>query len=136
MTRFRDVLPQLGPDVFLTDSGLETDLLFNQGVDLPQFAAFPLLNDSEGTDRLRTYFGATRPSRHRPTSGSCSKPPPGGPMPTGVRCSASTSRRWTRSTDRRLSCSLTFAMSLPTPVTPTRSVAVSAHAAMLTGPTN
>ncbi len=58
MTRFRDGLPQLGPDVFLTDSGLETDLLFNQGVDLPQFAAFPLLNDREGTDRLRTYFGA------------------------------------------------------------------------------
>jgi len=27
-------------------------------VDLGQFAAFPLLNDSEGTDRLRTYFGA------------------------------------------------------------------------------
>ena len=58
MTRFRDALPQLGPEVFLTDSGLETDLLFNQGVDLPQFAAFPLLNDSEGTDRLRTYFEA------------------------------------------------------------------------------
>lgn len=58
MARFRDALPQLGPDVFLTDSGLETDLLFNQGVDLPQFAAFPLLNNSEGTDRLRTYFGA------------------------------------------------------------------------------
>jgi len=58
MTRFRDALPQLGPEVFLTDSGLETDLLFNQGVDLPQFAAFPLLRDSEGTRRLRTYFSA------------------------------------------------------------------------------
>ena len=45
-------------DVFLTDSGLETDLLFNQGVDLPQFAAFPLLNDGDGMRRLRTYFTA------------------------------------------------------------------------------
>jgi S-methylmethionine-dependent homocysteine/selenocysteine methylase len=58
MARFRDELPQLGPDVFLTDSGLETELLFNQGVDLPQFAAFPLLQDGEGMGRLRTYFTA------------------------------------------------------------------------------
>ncbi|MCW2767502.1 MAG: homocysteine S-methyltransferase [Nocardioides sp.] len=56
MPTFRDALPQLGDDVFLTDSGLETELLFNQGVDLPQFAAFPLLNDTEGRSRLRTYF--------------------------------------------------------------------------------
>jgi S-methylmethionine-dependent homocysteine/selenocysteine methylase len=58
MARFRDELSQLGPDVFLTDSGLETELLFNQGVDLPQFAAFPLLQDGEGMRRLRTYFSA------------------------------------------------------------------------------
>jgi S-methylmethionine-dependent homocysteine/selenocysteine methylase len=58
MTRYRDALPQLGSDVFLTDSGLETDLVFNQEVDLPQFAAFPLLKESEGANRLRSYFGA------------------------------------------------------------------------------
>jgi homocysteine S-methyltransferase len=52
----REALPQLGSEVFLTDSGLETDLLFNQGVDLPEFAAFPLLKDSEGMGRLRRYF--------------------------------------------------------------------------------
>jgi homocysteine S-methyltransferase len=56
MPRSRDVLPQLGFDIFLTDAGLETDLLFNQGVDLPQFAAFPLVQDSEGKRRLRRYF--------------------------------------------------------------------------------
>jgi S-methylmethionine-dependent homocysteine/selenocysteine methylase len=56
MPRSRETLPQLGTDVFLTDSGLETDLLFNQGVDLPEFAAFPLLSDSEGKRRLRRYF--------------------------------------------------------------------------------
>ena len=56
MTQDRDALPQLGPEVFLTDSGLETELNFHQGVDLPQFAAFPLLDDVEGTRRLRSYF--------------------------------------------------------------------------------
>ena len=56
MPRSREALPQLGSDVFLTDSGLETDLLFNQGVDLPEFAAFPLLSDAEGRRLLRRYF--------------------------------------------------------------------------------
>jgi homocysteine S-methyltransferase len=55
---YRDDLPQLGPELFLTDSGLETDLVFNQGVDLPQFAAFPLLNDDDGMTLLRAYFAA------------------------------------------------------------------------------
>lgn len=56
MAQFRDSLPQLGSDVFLTDSGLETDLLFNQQVDLPEFASFPLLDTADGAERLRTYF--------------------------------------------------------------------------------
>ena len=29
MPRFRNTLPQLGGDMFLTDAGLETDLIFN-----------------------------------------------------------------------------------------------------------
>lgn len=36
-------LPQPGGPFFLTDSGLETDLVFHHGVDLPAFAAFPML---------------------------------------------------------------------------------------------
>ncbi len=43
-------------ELFLTDSGLETDLIYNQGVDLQQFAAFPLLDDAAGVRRLRNYF--------------------------------------------------------------------------------
>jgi homocysteine S-methyltransferase len=58
VTGFREDLPQLGPKVFLTDSGLETELLFNQGVDLPEFASFPLLTQREGTERLQEYFRA------------------------------------------------------------------------------
>ena len=41
---------------FLTDGGLETDLIFLQGVELPEFAAFPLLETAEGTARLCAYY--------------------------------------------------------------------------------
>lgn len=40
----------------LTDGGLETTLVFHDGVDLPEFAAFPLLDDDAGRERLRRYF--------------------------------------------------------------------------------
>jgi S-methylmethionine-dependent homocysteine/selenocysteine methylase len=57
---YRERLPQLDgpPDgrVFLTDSGLETVLIFLEGVDLPLFAAFVLLDTEEGAERLRRYF--------------------------------------------------------------------------------
>jgi S-methylmethionine-dependent homocysteine/selenocysteine methylase len=50
-------LPQLeGGRVFLTDGGLETSLIFHRGIDLPLFAAFPLLDDTEGRAVLRDYF--------------------------------------------------------------------------------
>jgi homocysteine S-methyltransferase len=50
-------LPQLGGDrVFLTDGGLETSLIFHHGLDLPLFAAFPLLDDADGRAVLRRYF--------------------------------------------------------------------------------
>jgi homocysteine S-methyltransferase len=42
--------------MWVTDGGLETDLIFNRGVDLPSFAAFPLLDDADGTDELRRYY--------------------------------------------------------------------------------
>jgi hypothetical protein len=42
---YRRALPQLPDAHFLTDSGLETDLIFNAGFDLPEFASFVLLDD-------------------------------------------------------------------------------------------
>jgi len=45
-----------GSKSWLTDSGLETDLIFNHGVELPDFAAFPLVEDPRGEEVLRTYF--------------------------------------------------------------------------------
>ena len=40
----------------VTDGGLETDLVFNLGLDLPEFAAFPLLDSDSGRAILRDYF--------------------------------------------------------------------------------
>lgn len=42
----------------LTDSGLETWLVFHRGVDLEHFAAFPLLDDDIGRGILAEYFRA------------------------------------------------------------------------------
>ena len=56
--RYRDQLPQLADELMLTDGGLETTLIFHEGLPLPQFAAFDLLKDDEGTRVLRRYFDA------------------------------------------------------------------------------
>ena len=42
----------------LTDGGLETTLVFKEGVDLPDFAAFPLLTTDDGRETLRRYYRA------------------------------------------------------------------------------
>ncbi|HUG80014.1 MAG TPA: hypothetical protein VML01_00010 [Bryobacterales bacterium] len=56
MTRFRNALPQMEGDFFLTDGGIETTLIFLEGLDLPDFAAFDLLKDAKGEAALRKYF--------------------------------------------------------------------------------
>lgn len=43
---------------WLTDSGLETWLIFDRGADLPLFASFPLLDDPGGRELLTEYFRA------------------------------------------------------------------------------
>ncbi|HEY2317524.1 MAG TPA: homocysteine S-methyltransferase family protein [Solirubrobacteraceae bacterium] len=52
----RPTLPQLRDRLFLTDSGLETTLIFREHLDLPSFAAFVLLETEAGRRRLRAYF--------------------------------------------------------------------------------
>ena len=56
MTQYRKSLPQLGGDFFLTDGGIETTLIFLEGMELPDFAAFHLLKRKEGVEALRRYF--------------------------------------------------------------------------------
>lgn len=41
---------------YLTDGGLETDLIYNRGIDLPEFAAFVLMDGDDGRTALRDYF--------------------------------------------------------------------------------
>lgn len=54
---YRQPLPQLvGDQLFITDGGLETSLIFHRGIDLPHFAAFDLLKTAQGNDAIRDYF--------------------------------------------------------------------------------
>lgn len=53
---YRNQLPQLGGGLFVTDGGLETDLIFHDGYQLPQNASYVLLADQSGVDRLSRYF--------------------------------------------------------------------------------
>ncbi len=46
----------LDATAWVTDGGLETDLIFNHGVDLPEFAAFPLVQDEGGSRLLTSYY--------------------------------------------------------------------------------
>ncbi len=55
MTKYRHALPQLKGKLFLGYCGMETDLIFNRGVDLPGFAAYTLLETEAGREILRGY---------------------------------------------------------------------------------
>lgn len=56
MNRVDPTLPHLGNQVFLSDGGIETYLIFHQGVELPYGAAYTLLDDEAGIRRIWTYF--------------------------------------------------------------------------------
>jgi S-methylmethionine-dependent homocysteine/selenocysteine methylase len=56
MAKYRSNLPQLNGGLFLTDGGIETTLIFHDGLDLPYFAAFTLLKTAEGREALKRYF--------------------------------------------------------------------------------
>jgi S-methylmethionine-dependent homocysteine/selenocysteine methylase len=58
MTQSRKTLPQLSGDFFLTDGGIETTLIFLEGQELPDFAAFHLFKSKDGEAALRKYFRA------------------------------------------------------------------------------
>ena len=52
----RAQLPQLSGETFLTDGGMETTLVFDDGIELPHFASFVLLDDESGVEALRAYY--------------------------------------------------------------------------------
>jgi homocysteine S-methyltransferase len=56
MSQYRRNLPMLDGNLFLSDGGLETTLVYHDGIELPCFAAFDLLKHDAGIERLRRYF--------------------------------------------------------------------------------
>lgn len=57
MSKYRKQLPQLTGGLFLTDGGIETTLIFHEGLELPYFAAFHLLNGAAaGREALVRYY--------------------------------------------------------------------------------
>ncbi|MGE0501263.1 MAG: homocysteine S-methyltransferase family protein [Rhizobiaceae bacterium] len=56
MAKYRTSLPLMKGGTFLSDGGMETSLIFTQGIDLPQFASFPLLKDAAGRAALTRYY--------------------------------------------------------------------------------
>ena len=56
MAKDRKVLTQLSGEFFLTDGGIETDLMFNHGIEIREFAAHTLLPDAAGREALASYL--------------------------------------------------------------------------------
>ena len=54
--KYRSSLPQLSGQTFLTDGGMETTLIFHNGIDLPYFAAFDLLRKPGGREQTKSYY--------------------------------------------------------------------------------
>ncbi|NIM68869.1 MAG: homocysteine S-methyltransferase [Xanthomonadales bacterium] len=56
MAAHRHGLPQLDGTFFLTDAGIETDLIFNHGLEIREFAAHTLLPDPAGREAVANYL--------------------------------------------------------------------------------
>lgn len=56
MAKYRNALPQMNGDFFMTDGGIETTVIFLEGQELPYFAAFHLFQTPGGEAVLRKYF--------------------------------------------------------------------------------
>jgi homocysteine S-methyltransferase len=76
MSQYRSCLPLLDPDrLFLASGGLETSLVFHEGIDLPHFASFPLLKDDAGLALIEQHFDRfCRLARDRETGAMLSTP--------------------------------------------------------------
>lgn len=56
MSIYRNNLPQMNGGIFLTDAGLETDLIFNKDIEIREFAAHTLLPEEKGRAALEGYL--------------------------------------------------------------------------------
>jgi homocysteine S-methyltransferase len=56
VAEYRNALPQLAGGTFFSDGGIETDLIFNHGIEIPEFAAHTLLPVAETRQAMTEYF--------------------------------------------------------------------------------
>jgi S-methylmethionine-dependent homocysteine/selenocysteine methylase len=56
MSKYRNRLPQLNGGLFLTDSGLETTMIFHEGFDMPSGEAFKFMDTADGRKWIGGYF--------------------------------------------------------------------------------
>ena len=54
---------------FITDGGIETHIIFNMGVELPHFSAFPLNDSAAGREMIRSYYRDYLRQADRPSDG-------------------------------------------------------------------
>jgi homocysteine S-methyltransferase len=66
---YHALLEALGDRILVTDGGLETTLIFQDGIDLPHFAAFPLLDSEAGQGALRRYYDSYGAAARRSGAG-------------------------------------------------------------------
>ena len=75
---------------YVSDGGLETDLIFNRGVDLPEFASFPLVEDERGRRLLRDYYDGYAAVARKAGAGLTLESPTWRANPTGEPRSGTT----------------------------------------------
>jgi len=75
--------PACRPPQFITDGGIETHIIFNMGVELPHFSAFPLNDSAAGCEVIRSYNRDYYPLLRLQVAASCSPPTAGAQVPTG-----------------------------------------------------
>ncbi|CAF0849781.1 unnamed protein product [Rotaria sordida] len=56
MAKYRNALPQLTDKFFITNGGLETTLVFHEGIELPCFASFDVLKTEAGCEWMKNYL--------------------------------------------------------------------------------
>ena len=61
---------------FVTDGGLETDLIYRRGIDLREFAAYPLLRTERGRAQLAAYYEGYATIAARAPAGRLRETPP------------------------------------------------------------
>lgn len=115
MTSYRSQLPQLSGDLFITDGGIETTLIFLDGLDLPSFAAFVLLDSDQGFKALDGYFRRYADLARKYRTGFILESPTWRASLDWATKLGYTDRRWQNSTIRRLNCSFASATNMERP---------------------